>query len=145
MRIPITAAIVLMTLAPAAAQPLAPNEPTLTVRGQGQARVAPDRADLTVAVVTNGKSAGAATAAHKERAARAVAALREMKNDGLEIESSVFQLNEIHSRPLPPTSPGRAEPEYQAVTTFQLTWTQVAKVDGSVTALAATGLFEVRN
>jgi hypothetical protein len=67
-----------------------------------------------------------------------------MNKDGLEIERSVFRLNEF--RPSPgPAAQGRGEPEYQAITAFELKAKQVSKVDGAVTALAATGLFEVRN
>ena len=112
---------------------------TLTVQGQGRVQVPPDHATLSVEVITKGKTPDAATAAHRERASRAVTALRELANDGLKIESSVFRLNEIRPQP-----PERRETEYQAVTQFELKLTDVSKVDANVTAIASSGLFEVR-
>jgi uncharacterized protein YggE len=125
-----------------AAQPVSPTESTLTARGQGRAQVAPDHASLTVDVVTKAQSPQAATAAHRDRAQRAANALRDMKSDGLEIEQSIFRLDEV--RP-PPVAPERGNPEYRAVTTFELKMTRLNVVDKAVTALASTGLFEVRN
>jgi uncharacterized protein YggE len=146
MRSPTIAAIVLVIICgPAIAQPAHRAEATLTVRGQGEAMVAPDHATLTAEVVTKGKSIDTATAAHRARAQRAASALRDMKKDGLSVERSVFRLNEIRTPPRPNASQGRGEPEYQAVTSFELKSTRLEKIDGTVTALAATGLFEIRN
>ena len=146
MRYPIVAALILTIFCgPAAAQPAGRTEATLTVRGQGEVKVPPDHANVTVEVVTKGKSLDAATAAHRTRAQRAAEALRDMKKDGLEIERSVFRLNEVHATPRPGANQGRTETEYQAITTFELKSTRLDKIDGTVTALAATGLFEVRN
>jgi uncharacterized protein YggE len=146
MRSPIIAALILTICnSLAAAQPTARTEATLTVRGQGEVKVPPDHANMTVEVVTKGKSLDAATAAHRARAQRAVDALRDMKKDGLEIERSVFRLNEVRPTPGPGANQGRVETEYQAITTFELKSTRLDKIDGTVTALAATGLFEVRN
>jgi uncharacterized protein YggE len=128
----------------AAAQLPAPREATITVVGQGRVQVAPDHAFLTVEVVTKARSLEAATASHRDRAQRAVNALRGMKGDGLEIEQSTFRLNEIR-QPGPSANRDRTETEYQAVTAFELKTTQLDKVDSAVTGLAATGLFEVRN
>jgi uncharacterized protein YggE len=119
-------------------------EPTLTVQGQGRVLVPPDHANLTVEVITKGRSAEAATAAHRDRALRATNALRDMRKDGLAIEQSSFRLNETRPPHVPATPPGRSEPEYQAVTSYELKLTQLDKVDAVVTALASTGLFEVR-
>jgi uncharacterized protein YggE len=126
------------------AQPAVPGESTLTVRGQGRALVAPDHANLTVEVVTKGRTPEAATAAHRERASRAADALRGMRADGLAIEQSTFRLDEMR-QPVPHAPPGRGEPEYRAVTTFELKMARVDAVDRTVTALASTGLFEMRN
>ena len=146
MRSPIIAAVILTIFCgPAAAQPAARSEATLTVRGQGEAKVAPDHANVTVEVVTKGKNLDAATAAHRPRAQRAANALRDMTSDGLEIERSVFRLNEVRHSPGPGTNQGRGEAEYQAVTAFELKSKRLDKIDGTITALAATGLFEVRN
>jgi len=146
MRTPIIAGVILILCSGlGAAQPAVPSEATLTVRGQGRVQVAPDHANLTVEVVTKGKSPGAATVAHRERASRAVTALREMQKDGLKIERSVFRLNEIRPSPRPTTTPGRGETEYQAITTFELRMTRLDAVDSAITAIASSGLFEVRN
>jgi uncharacterized protein YggE len=119
-------------------------EPSLTVQGQGQVRVAPDHADLTVEVITKGRSLEAATSAHRDRASRATNALRDMKKDGINIEQSSFHLNETRPPQGPGSPPGRGEPEYQAVTSYELRLTQLDKVDAVITAIASGGLFEVR-
>jgi uncharacterized protein YggE len=129
----------------ASAQLPAPREATITVVGQGRVQVAPDHASLTVEVVTKAKTFEAATASHRDRAQRAVNALRDMKNVGLEIERSSFRLNEVHAAPARTGNRDRDEIEYQAVTAFELKTTQLDKVDSAITAVAATGLFEVRN
>jgi uncharacterized protein YggE len=122
----------------------APIGPSLTVQGQGQVRVAPDHASLTVEVVTKGRSLDAATSSHRDRAARATNVLRDMRKDGLAIEQSSFRLNEMRPPQVPATPPGRGEPEYQAITSYELKLTQLDKVDAVITAMASSGLFEVR-
>lgn len=145
MRAPLVAAAILVALSSAVtAQPAVQREPTLTVRGQGRALVAPDHANLTVEVVTKGRTPEAATAAHRDRASRAADALRAMRTDGLAIEQSTFRLDETR-QPTPNAPQGRGEPEYRAVTTFELKMARVDGVDRAVTALASGGLFEMRN
>jgi uncharacterized protein YggE len=145
MRTPVTAAAILVVLCSAVpAQPVSLTEPTLTVRGQGRALVAPDHANLTVEVVTKGRTTEAATAAHRERASRAADALRAMRTDGLSIEQSTFRLDEVR-QPVPNPSQGRGEPEYRAITTFEVKMNRLDAVDRSVSALASSGLFEMRN
>jgi hypothetical protein len=145
MRAVIMAAVIALAFGSLAAAQTSPIEPTLTVRGQGQARVAPDHANLTVEVVTKAQTAEAATAAHRDRAQRAANALRDMKTDGLDIEQSTFRLDETRPPPSPGGTPNRGSPEYRAVTTFELKMTRLDAIDKAVTALASTGLFEVRN
>jgi hypothetical protein len=144
---PLLLAAVMVTLCTglAAAQPRPPDEATLTVNGQGRAQVPPDRATLTVDVETTGKTLESATAAHRERAERAVKALRGMENNGLKIERSTFHLNEIRPPVTPASSQAASKPEYQAGTTFELTLTRLDAVDATITTIASTGLFEVRN
>jgi len=131
--------------AAAGAQNATDPGPTLTVRGQGIAEVAPDHAKLTVEAVTRGKSLEEATAAHRDRAERAVNALNGMKNDGVTIERSSFNLNEIRTPPAPAGMPRREDVSYQAATTFELKVARLDRVDAAITAIAMTGLFEVRN
>jgi uncharacterized protein YggE len=127
------------------AQPLPPNQATLTVHGQGEVRVPPDHARLTVEVVTRAATLEAATAEHRKRAERAAKALDDMKGDGVTIEQSSFALNEVHTPPRPNAPHGDDKPEYQAATTFEVKLARIDAVDRAITAVAATGLFEVRN
>jgi uncharacterized protein YggE len=140
----ITAVALLMSGGPCTGQPAA-GDATLTVRGQGRVQVAPDHANLTAEVVTRGKSPDAAAAAHRERASRAASALRDMTTDGVEIERSLFRLDEVRVPTAPAAMPGRAELEYRAVTTFELKLKRLNAVDRAITAIATTGLFEVRH
>ena len=65
------------------AQAAVNSERTLIVRGHGRAQIPPDHA-------TKAKSVEDATAAHRQRASRAVSVLREMAADGVEIAQSTF-------------------------------------------------------
>ena len=107
------------------AQAAVNSERTLIVRGHGRAQVPPDHA-------TKAKSVEDATAAHRQRASRAVSVLREMAAHAVEIAQSTFRLGEVR---MPPSLSSSREPEaeYQAVTTFELKMTRVAAVDGSIT------------
>jgi uncharacterized protein YggE len=133
----------MFTMAAVSAQPLVDRGPTITVRGDGRAEVSPDLARLTADVVTRGKTLEAASGAHKERASKAAAALRELAKDGLEIVQSTFRLDQTR-QPAPQSGP-RADIEYQAVTTFELKSKKLDRIDDVVTAIAASGLFELRN
>ena len=146
MRKPVAAVIALLAAATGAlAQPAARSEPSVTVQGQGRVLARPDHANLTADVVTRGKTLEAATTAHRERAQRAAEALRGLKASGIEIERSTFRLDEDR-RPLPPgPGPRREDPEYRAVTTFELKTTQLGQLDAAISAIAGTGLFELRN
>jgi len=138
-------AVLILAATAAAAQPAPRGEPTITVQGEGQVQVPPDHAKLTVAVVTKADTLEAATAAHRDRAERGVNALNGLKGDGLAIKQSTFALNEtrVPVRPNAPQGPDKAE--YQASTTFELQLDKLDAVDRAITAVAATGLFEVRN
>jgi hypothetical protein len=141
----LVAAILMLFAGSSAAQTASPREATITVQGQGRVQVPPDHANLTAEVVTKGRSLEAATAAHRDRAQRAASALREMAKDGLAIERSVFRLNEVRHPASSASSQRREETEYQAITSFELKSTRLEKIDATVTALASTGLFEVRH
>ena len=89
------------------------------------------------------KSVEDGTAAHRQRASRAVSVLREMAADAVEIAQSTFRLGEVR---MPPSLSGSREPEaeYQAVTTFEL------KIDSGgrrrwLDHHASSGHFQVRN
>ena len=102
-----------------------------------------DHANLTVEVMTKAKSVEDATAAHRQRASRAVSVLREMAADAMEIAQSTFRLGEVR---MPPSLSSSREPEaeYQAVTTFELKMNSGGRrrwLDHH----ASSGLFQVRN
>ena len=60
------AAVLVLTIGHglAVAQPASDREPTITVQGSGRVQVPPDHANLTVEVVTKGKSLDAATVSY---------------------------------------------------------------------------------
>lgn len=146
MRRAMTALLVLLAAgAPSLAQPAPRLEPSLTVQGQGRAQAKPDHANFTAEVATRGKTLEAATAAHRERAQRAANALRELAGSGVEIERSTFRLDEVRVPPPPGPTLRREEPEFHAVTSFELKAVQLDKLDAAIAAVAATGLFELRN
>lgn len=138
-------ALLLLPTIPASAQPAGFDRgPIVTVRGDGRAEVPPDIARLSADVVTKAKTLEAATTAHRARATKAAAALRAMAKDGIEIEQSNFRLDQVR-QPVPPQGNPRPEIEYQAVTSFEIISKKLATIDDAVTAIAATGLFEIRN
>ena len=128
----------------AVAQPAAPTEPSITVQGHGRVQAKPDYAVLTADVSARGQTLEAATAAHRERVARATEALRRLQANGIQIDRSTFRLDEDRRPPGPPPAPRRDEIEFRAVTSFELKATQLDKLDAAIADIAATGLFEVR-
>lgn len=146
MRTLIAAAFALPLLASFAAAQTAPERiPALTVRGDGEAQVPPDHARMTVEVTTTARSLEQATAQHRERADRALTALKGMAGNGIEIERSTFRLDQVRPQRVPENPPRPGDVEYRAVTTFELKSKKLDTIDAAVTAIAATGLFEVRN
>lgn len=145
MRALFAAVLAVPLLASAApAQPIQERIPTLTVRGDGEAQVPPDHARMTVEVTSTARSLEQATAQHRERADRALTALKGMAGNGIEIERSNFRLDQVR-QPRVPEQPVRPQDiEYRAVTTFELKTKKLGTIDAAVTAIAATGLFEVR-
>lgn len=141
----IAAALALIAMTSAAAAQTAPRpDPSITVQGQGRVQAKPDHALLTVEVSTRGQTLQAATTAHRERAQRGAEALRRLQGSGIEIERSTFRLDE-ERRPQPPGQPPRREePEFRAVTTFELKAVQLDKLDAAISEIAGTGLFEMR-
>jgi uncharacterized protein YggE len=140
--------IVLVALAlsvPAVAQtaPSAGRGPVITVHGDGKSEAAPDYAAISADVVTTASNLETASKNHRERATRAAVVLKALAAKGLEIRSSTFRLDRV-TRPAPAGQKPPA-PEYRAVTSFSLKTREIGAVDDIVTAIAATGLFEVHN
>ncbi|NWG24204.1 MAG: SIMPL domain-containing protein [Pseudorhodoplanes sp.] len=130
---------------PALAQSAGERPPMLTVRGEGHAEVPPDHARLTVETATTARSLEQASAQHRDRAERALRALRGMATNGIEIERSSFRLDQVRQPHVPGSPPRPQEVEYRAVTTFELKSRKLDAIDDAITAVATTGLFEVHN
>ncbi len=122
-----------------------PREPTafISVAGEGQVNVAPDYAEFFADVSTRADSLDAATKQHTERAAKAVAALRALSKQGVNVERSTFRL-EQNRPPRTATGPKQPAPDYRATTSFAIKADQLAALNEVVSAIAAAGLFEVR-
>lgn len=136
-------ALVLSCPAFAQTAPAAERGPIITVHGDGRSEAPPDYVSISADVVTTAASLGSASKTHRDRATRAAAALKPLAAKGLEIKSSTFRLDRVTK----PTPAGQrpAAPEYRAVTSFSLKTRNIAAIDDIVTAIAATGLFEVHN
>ena len=138
--------IALASAFPALAQPAPPPPPndraTITVNGDGRSEAPPDYAAITADVTTAAPTLDVASKMHRARATRAADTLKSLAAKGLEIKSSTFRINNA----TPPALAGKPAPapEFRAVTSFSLRTRNIADIDEIVTAIAATGLFEVR-
>jgi len=138
-----------LTLPVSAQQPLA--EPragaVLTVKGEGRVEVKPDYVRFFATVSTKGRSLAETAAAHEERATRAFSVLQGLKGAGAGIITTSFTINQDRP-PLPqgrpPTPEKPPEPPFTAVTNFDLRVKPVDGLNGVVTKLASSGLFEVQ-
>jgi uncharacterized protein YggE len=131
---------------PALAQPAPPPPPhdraTITVHGDGRSEAPPDYAAITADVTTAAPSLDVASRTHRARATRAADVLKGLAAKGLEIKSSTFHIN--NTTPHPVAGKPAPAPEFRAVTSFSLQTRNIKDIDDIVTAIAATGLFEVR-
>ncbi len=131
---------------PAAAQQPEPRAgATLAVKGEGRVEVKPDYAQFYVAVSTRGKTLAEAAAAHENRATRALAALRELKEGGVDILTTSFRINQDHSAMGRPPTEKPPEPQFIAVTNFDVRVKPIEALNRIITKLSSSGLFEVRN
>jgi uncharacterized protein YggE len=113
---------------------------SITVAGEGRINVAPEFAEFFAEVTTRGESLEATTRQHTERAGKAAAALRAMSKHAVSVEHASFRLEQGR----PPAGQKQAAREYRAVTTFALKVNRVDSLNDAVSAIAATGMFEVR-
>jgi uncharacterized protein YggE len=127
---------------PALAQNAAERIATITVNGDGRSEAPPDYAAITADVTTAASSLDAASKTHRARATRAADVLKGLAGKGLEIKSSTFRISNV--TPHPVAGKPAPAPEFRAVTSFSLKTRNVKDIDDIVTAIAATGLFEVR-
>jgi uncharacterized protein YggE len=133
---------------PAAAQERQAEPPTgatLVVKGAGRVEVKPDYALFSTTVSTKGRTLAEAAKAHEDRATRALSVLQSLKGAGLEITTTSFRLG--HELPLTSRQPAPekpSEPLFVAVTKFELRVRPIDSLNGIVTKLAESGLFEVQ-
>lgn len=134
--------LLLLSLAvPAQAQQQAieqSSRATLSVKGVGSFYAKPDYATLRMDVVTNGPALDEAARTHQDRATRALTALQDLKPLAVEIERSTFELR----RDLPTREGKVPSPTFTAKTTFFLKTKAIDNLNGIVTKLAGSGLFE---
>src|SRR6185295_72187 len=71
--------------------------------------------------------------------------LRDLKPQSVEIVRSNFRLTEQRTPPTPANPNRQAEPDFLAVTSFELKMTRMDAVDEAITKIAASDLFLVRN
>jgi uncharacterized protein YggE len=133
---------------PASAQePLAERHTgaILAVKGEGRVEVKPDYAEFHATVSTRGRTLSEAATAHEERATRALSVLQGLKAAGVEVTTTTFRLNQERFQVVrqPPEKP--AEPQFVAVTSFNLKARPIDALNGIVTKLASSGLFEVQH
>jgi uncharacterized protein len=134
--------IIAMAVGAAYAQTTPARESFITVAGEGRVNVAPDFAEFFAEVTTRGESLEATTRQHTERAGKATAALRAMGKYAISVEQSSFRLEQ--SRPPRPAGQKQAPAEYRAITTFALKANRLDALNDAISAIAGTGLFEVR-
>jgi uncharacterized protein YggE len=128
-------------LGAAHAQTMPSRESFIAVAGEGRVNVTPDFAEFFAEVSTRGENLEAITRQHTDRAGKAAAALRAMSKHSVSIEHSSFRLEQ--SRP-PGRPPKQTPAEYRAVTSFAVKVNRLDALNDAVSAIAATGLFEVR-
>ncbi|HKD27080.1 MAG TPA: SIMPL domain-containing protein [Xanthobacteraceae bacterium] len=138
-----------LTLPASAQQPSADSRTgaVLTVKGEGRIDVKPDYAQSNATVSTKGRSLAETAAAHEERATRALSVLQGLKGAGVEIITSSFRLNQDPPsipQGRPPTSEKPSEPRFTAVTSFDFRVKPIDGLNGVITKLASSGLFEMR-
>jgi uncharacterized protein YggE len=136
--------------APAHAQPQA-RDPgkgaILTVRGQSRVEMKPDYARLRATVSTKAPSLEEAARAHQDRATRALAILKDVSAEGIDIEQSTFSLGQDQPVGVPAAarSAERKQPplSFRAKTEFLLKMNAIDSLNTVMTKLSLSGLFEV--
>jgi uncharacterized protein YggE len=136
--------LICLVLPAAAQQPDSPPNGTLAVKGEGLAEMKPDYAQFHAAVSTRGKTLTEAAAAHEERATRALAILQGLKGGGVDIIETSFGINQDAPAYGRPPSEKPPERQFTAVTNFDVRVKPVAVLNGIITKLASSGLFEVQ-
>jgi uncharacterized protein len=119
------------------------RESFIAVAGEGRVNVAPEFAEFFAEVTTRGENLEALTRQHTERAGKAAAALRAMGKHAVTVEHSSFRLEQSRP-PARPAGQKQTPAEYRAVTSFAIKVDRLDALNDAVSAIAGTGLFEVR-
>jgi len=135
------ALIATMLVGAAYAQTVPTRESFITVAGEGHVNVAPEFAEFFADVVTRGESLDAATKQHTDRTTKATVVLRGLAKYNVNVERSSFRLERSRSTRAGDKKQGF---DYRAITTFSLKANQLASLNEVISAIAASGLFEVR-
>ena len=128
-------------VARAADVPAVPGATVLTVQAQGEARLAPDRAGLTLGVTTTAATAAAAQQQNARRMAAVVEALHRAGLSGPDLQTSSLSLAPQYSyeEGRPPRLTG-----YQAANSVTATVRDLRRLPEVLDAAAAAGADEVR-
>jgi uncharacterized protein YggE len=119
------------------------NLSILTAEGSGQAQAKPDFAHITAAVSAKAQNLDSAVQAEQDSVARANTLLQSLAGDGVEVERSNFSLA-ADRPPYPKPDAPQPPPSFTATTTFALKATRLGALNGVVSRLASSGLFELQ-
>jgi uncharacterized protein len=139
----IMVAVSVVAASAAHAQPAPIRDSFIAVAGEGRVNVAPDFAEFFAEVTTRGENLEAITRQHTERAGKAAAALRAMGKHAVSVEHSSFRLEQSRP-PARPAGQKQTPAEYRAITSFAVKVNRLDALNDAVSAIAGTGLFEVR-
>ncbi|MGY2046769.1 SIMPL domain-containing protein [Methylobacterium sp. JK268] len=116
----------------------------LALRGSGEHRQKPDKAEITVSVETKGRTLQEAAAAHGERLARARAVVDGLAENGVTIEKASFSLTEERESPGAKKPPEEKEPmRDKAQTSMTLKAASLDRLNDVITRLASSGVVEI--
>ena len=126
--------------APPAAATAPSDATTLNLAASGQVRIAPDLANITVGVMTEGPSAAEASRANAERMNQVVAALRRQGIAERDIQTSGLNLNPQYA--YEPNQPPRLT-GYQASNTVTIRVLELARLGSAIDAAVSSGANQV--
>jgi hypothetical protein len=128
---------VMAAAAPALAQGAVPAPRSITVSGEGEAKAAPDQAQLQAGVLTTARKAGDALAANTKAMNQVFAALKRLGIPDKAIQTADFSVN-------PQNAPDRNGNASQQITGYQVSnqvvvTVEMAKLGAALDALVASG------
>jgi uncharacterized protein len=130
--------LVAAAAAPASAQQAAQPTRVIAVWGQGEASAAPDMAELSAGVVSEGRTAGAALAANSEAMEKVIAAAKGMGVAARGLQTAGIGVNPVYARPDRPGEPPRIT-GYRASNTLRIRLDDLDKLGALLDAVVAAG------